>query len=931
VPSWPTALIAIVMIKAVLSLAVEPGSFVVSYSGISYLVLLVLATCFAVRNSIQNTLGGRLFWGVIAIAYGLWSAHQALDLYYELGLRIEVPDNSIGDSLLFLHVGALGAAIAILPHRDASTRKQNTADVLFVILFWIFVYGYAVFPYQYLFSSGTAFSYSLRFDMWYLFESLVVILTVGVLAFRVKGPWKSVYFHLLAAATLYTLSSTAANLAIDSGGYVNGKLYGLGLTASVCWFLWIPLSARQEVSSPRAKAIPFDVSLRSQVSVWAIIVVVMVSVPILWELFQRNENSGPRTLRVVFAVGMIVCLASAAYIKEHLANRELASQAHGALRESEERLRLAVQAGRMFAFSWDAASDTVERSGASAKILGIDEKTPLTGHEVAARVHPGDRDNLSHAIAGLSPEKPFLQVCFRIIRANEDVTWVEGNNRAYFDEHGRLLRIVGMVADITDRKLTEQALRESEERFRLVANSAPVMIWMSGVDMVCNYVNKAWLDFRGRCLEEEVRGGWRKAVYPGDLEQLLDIEGKAVERRESYQVEYRLQRGDGEYRWILQSGVPRFNSDLSLAGYIGSALDITERKLAEENKERFLSVFDYSAVGMGLVGYGGGWIRVNRALCEILGYSEQELLSTDFQSLTHPEDLDADLSYAQKVFTGQSRVYHIEKRYIHKQGHVVWVALTASAVPDASGKVSYGIAQIQDITARKNAEVALRRDQEELQNLAGRLITVQEEERKRIARDLHDDLSQRLALLCVDLDMLRQSLPAGAEASRELERMRRETGELVADIRRLSHNEHHPQLDLGLQHGVASFCNEFSKQHGIAVDLLHAGDLNRIPDTVCFTLFRVLQEAMSNAAKHSGADRVTVTLGVHGDHAMLRVTDEGRGFEIGSDRGLGLISMRERLRLVGGTIRVNSSPLQGTDVEALVPIPISGGALSASA
>jgi len=98
---------------------------------------------------------------------------------------------------------------------------------------------------------------------------------------------------------------------------------------------------------------------------------------------------------------------------------------------------------------------------------------------------------------------------------------------------------------------------------------------------------------------------------------------------------------------------------------------------------------------------------------------------------------------------------------------------------------------------------------------------------------------------------------------------------------------------------------------------------------VCFTLFRVLQEAMSNVAKHSGADRVTVTLGVHGHQALLRVTDEGRGFEIGSERGLGLISMRERVRLVGGTMRVNSSPLQGTAVEAVVPIPMSGVAVSA--
>jgi len=126
----------------------------------------------------------------------------------------------------------------------------------------------------------------------------------------------------------------------------------------------------------------------------------------------------------------------------------------------------------------------------------------------------------------------------------------------------------------------------------------------------------------------------------------------------------------------------------------------------------------------------------------------------------------------------------MEKRYIHKQGHIVWVILTGSAVPDASGMVMYAIAQIQDITAKKNAEAALRQEQEELHNLAGRLIKVQEEERKRIARALHDDLSQRLAMFCVALDLLRQSLPA-------------------------------------------SFCNDFSRQHGIAAKIVHEGDLRK--------------------------------------------------------------------------------------------------------
>jgi two-component system sensor histidine kinase UhpB len=141
-------------------------------------------------------------------------------------------------------------------------------------------------------------------------------------------------------------------------------------------------------------------------------------------------------------------------------------------------------------------------------------------------------------------------------------------------------------------------------------------------------------------------------------------------------------------------------------------------------------------------------------------------------------------------------------------------------------------------------------------------------------------------------------------------------------------------LALGLQRGVTSFCREFSEQHGFAVELTHEGDLKQFPEAVSIVLFRVLQEALGNAAKHSGADRVTVSLSAEGGRALLRVTDPGRGFEtegVQSDRGLGLISMRERLRLVGGTMSVTSSPGQGTDIKAVIPVPMSGPATSAFA
>jgi PAS domain-containing protein len=174
---------------------------------------------------------------------------------------------------------------------------------------------------------------------------LVLIFAAGILTLRTQGPWRSIYVQLLGASTLYALSSAVANLAIDSGGYVNGKLYGLGLTASVCWFVWIPLQARQ-LSRAEITTADSDSSDGLRSSVWAMVVVVIISIPIVWELLERSENSGLRTLRLLVSVATIVFLASAAYITEYFARRKLASDvdlANEALRASEELLKVFVK------------------------------------------------------------------------------------------------------------------------------------------------------------------------------------------------------------------------------------------------------------------------------------------------------------------------------------------------------------------------------------------------------------------------------------------------------------------------------------------------------------------------------------------------------------------------------------------------------------
>ena len=163
-----------------------------------------------------------------------------------------------------------------------------------------------------------------------------------------------------------------------------------------------------------------------------------------------------------------------------------------------------------------------------------------------------------------------------------EVRWIAARGRTEFDAERRPLFMRGISLDITHRKLAEEALQESEVRFRTMANTAPVMIWMSHTDTLCTFFNKSWLDFTGRTLEQELGNGWTAGVHPEDFDHCLKTYVDSFEARREFSMDYRLRRSDGKYRWILDIGVPRFSSNGTFLGYIGSAIDITERRLAEE-------------------------------------------------------------------------------------------------------------------------------------------------------------------------------------------------------------------------------------------------------------------------------------------------------------------------------------------------------------
>jgi len=215
------------------------------------------------------------------------------------------------------------------------------------------------------------------------------------------------------------------------------------------------------------------------------------------------------------------------------------------------------------------------------ELFGFTESEPLDFSRFLQALHVEDRQRIEQLVGFVGDYGGEYEGEYRVVRPNGETRWVAGRGRVEFDPSGKPVFLRGVSRDITLRKHAEDALRESEARFRIVADVAPVMIWMSGPDKEGVFFNKGWLEFTGRTVDQELGAGWLEGVHAEDLAGCLDVCGTAFGKREPFTVEYRLRRKDGEYRWLLDTGTPRFEADGRFLGYIGSCIDITQRRQAE--------------------------------------------------------------------------------------------------------------------------------------------------------------------------------------------------------------------------------------------------------------------------------------------------------------------------------------------------------------
>jgi PAS domain S-box-containing protein len=349
-----------------------------------------------------------------------------------------------------------------------------------------------------------------------------------------------------------------------------------------------------------------------------------------------------------------------------------------------------------------------------------------------------------------------------------------------------------------------------------------------------------------------------------------------------------------------------------------------ERRIARhrllESEQRFRYVFEEAPIGIALEGSDGGILYANPTLCSMLGYSPDELRGLRCAELTEPEDKKKEAVLFRQLMDESVDHYAMEKRFIRKDGSRAWGRVHVSLLKNVTGSPPLVIGMVEDVTERKKAAQELEVAQEELQRLTHRLIEVQDNERRLISRELHDDIGQRLALFGVDLDVLRRSL---AKLGREREERQTasllaQTQDLTSDVQQLSHKLHSSKLQhLGLRATLIELCNSISKVHRVTKSIAN----ERFPEEVELCFYRVAQEALNNVMKHSKADRVSVSLSSQRGVARLEIKDTGVGFDSArSSNGIGLASMRERLRMIGGKVSVISAPGRGTEVKAEVPL-----------
>ncbi len=628
--------------------------------------------------------------------------------------------------------------------------------------------------------------------------------------------------------------------------------------------------------------------------------------------------------------------------------------------ENEERLKIVLEASGLGTWELNLQTYELTYSDRYLEIMGYAADTRPAYHELVKRLYAADLPARENAFK-VAFETGVLHYQMRIIWPDESLHWIEAKGKVFYDEAGKPAKMIGTIQDITRDMFYKQRIEESEKRFKTVADSAPVLIWMAGTDKLCNYFNTAWLQFTGRRLEQELGNGWAEGVHPHDMKRCLEIYATMFDRHEEFYMEYRLKRYDGEYRWVSDRGIPRFTPEGNFEGYIGGCMDIHDRILFEEklreSETRFRIVADTAPVMIWMTNLDRDAIFLNKCWSDFTGISVQDGLGNGWVAAVHPDDLNTTSAAFKQAYIHRN-VYSKELRIKRKDGKYRWVQDHAVPRYDSEGAFLGFIGTSVDIHEQRDAKKELEnRVEERTADLldANEQLIKTNEELEQFAYVSSHDLQEPLRKIQTFSEMLTTSMEVNAQSARYLEKINsaaRRMSNLINDLLNYSRlsktDERFMRTDLN--EVLQNVKNDFEiliEQKNAVIE----SDVLPVIQAIPVQINQLFYNLVSNALKFSEQQPVirikakvlsspTQLPGLMADHKYLHLTfsDNGIGFSPAhaeqifvifqrlndrsnySGTGIGLAICKKIVENHHGHITASAQPGAGATFDIYLPV-----------
>ena len=498
------------------------------------------------------------------------------------------------------------------------------------------------------------------------------------------------------------------------------------------------------------------------------------------------------------------------------------------------------------------------------------------------------------------------------VRKDGSRLWMAWTNRALVDEHGKVTEVLGVGNDVSELVAAQAALRESEERFRSLADHSPFPVYVHDADGGLEFVNRTYREFFGVGDEALLGAGWQPLVHPDDGQRYVGEFLAASRERRPFACEARVRNASGDWRWIDSRALPRYSASGEFLGMVGSAPDVTERKLAEEalrESERRLHLAQ-KAAALGVYDWDlrSGAIQWDERVREIWGVGPEEEVTLEiFFGGLHPDDVEPTRAAIDAELKADTDAhYSTTYRVVNRADETVrWVAATGNVL-SSGGQPIRIIGTVEDITERRRMEQSLR--ESEIEKAA-------QQERSRLAADLHDSVTQSLfaATMKAEALALGGDMPS-EEIARMAEEVRRLSRGALAQMRTLLLElRGDPPEDVPIEQLLRHLAEAAESRASVTVLLTVRGEA-ALPPALHTAVYRVTQEALNNVTRHAKASKAWIDLDVEPERVRLTVRDDGRGFEpsacVSGHLGLGL--MRERAEDAGAEFRIVTELGAGT-------------------